>query len=219
MVTALDESGRMRNHWWWRPGWRTGRRMYTWHATFRDQPTLHDLVKRYQAALAPLGGLDLIPLPWLHLTMQGIGFTDEVDPHDVQRIQAAVRDRLRHRHPVRLCLRSPIVDPEAIMFRIDPADELRDIRDDIRTAIAQVWGAGRVPDPPEWTPHISIAYSNTDGPAEPYVKAVSSITAEPAAITLRHIQLIRIDRDSRLYKWETEATVPLGNDRQTEPQP
>jgi hypothetical protein len=56
----------MRNHWWWRPGWRQGRRMYTWHVTFGDQPRLHKIVTSYQNALARMPGLDLIPLPWLH---------------------------------------------------------------------------------------------------------------------------------------------------------
>lgn len=48
-------------------------------------------------------------------------------------------------------MRSPIVDPEAVMFRIDSADEPRGIRDDIHAAIAWAWGAEHVPDPPEWT--------------------------------------------------------------------
>jgi hypothetical protein len=56
MVTVLDASGRMRNHWWWRPGWRVGRRMCTWHATFEGHPALHGLAERYQAA--PLLGTD-----------------------------------------------------------------------------------------------------------------------------------------------------------------
>jgi hypothetical protein len=73
----------MREHWWWRPGWRIGRCMYTWHVTFAAQPRLRDLVTVYQDALAPLPGLDPIPMQWLHLTMQGIGFTDEVSSQDI----------------------------------------------------------------------------------------------------------------------------------------
>jgi 2'-5' RNA ligase len=210
MVTVLDASGQMRDHWWWRPGWRVGRRMYTWHATFEGQSALHECAERYQSALSPLPGLDIIPLRWLHLTIQGVGFIDEVDRQDVERIVAAVRDRLRRHRPVTFEVQSPIVDPEAIMFRVRPADALQQIRDDIRAGIADVWGADRVPDSPEWAPHISIAYSNTPGPAEPYVNAVTSIAPEPVAVTLREVQLIRLDRDIRLYMWETEAMAPLG---------
>jgi hypothetical protein len=74
---------RMRRHWWWRPGWRPGRRLYAWHLTFGDQTVsrgqadLRRVVGDYQARLAELPGLDLVPAEWLHLTMQSIGFADE----------------------------------------------------------------------------------------------------------------------------------------------
>src|SRR6202035_5627646 len=72
------DAERMRDHWWWRPGWRPGRRMYAWHFTFDGETALHELVDVYQQRLAGLPGLDPIPRQWLHLTTQGIGFTDEV---------------------------------------------------------------------------------------------------------------------------------------------
>ena len=28
----------VRNHWWWRPGWRAGRHFYACHLTLNDQP-------------------------------------------------------------------------------------------------------------------------------------------------------------------------------------
>jgi len=70
-MNESDSLERMRDHWWWRLGWRTGRSMYTWHVTFDDQPQLHELVGSYQTALAPLPGLDLIPVRWLHLYHAG----------------------------------------------------------------------------------------------------------------------------------------------------
>jgi hypothetical protein len=33
----------MADHWWWRPGWRPGRRMYTWHVTFGEAPEVQAL--------------------------------------------------------------------------------------------------------------------------------------------------------------------------------
>jgi hypothetical protein len=66
----------MRRHWWWRPGWRPGRRLYAWHLTLRDQTVsqgqadLRQVVGAYQARLAGLAGLDLVPAEWLHLTVQ-----------------------------------------------------------------------------------------------------------------------------------------------------
>jgi hypothetical protein len=42
---------RMRDHWWWRPGWRIGRSFYTWHITFGDQPAIDQLADGYAPAL------------------------------------------------------------------------------------------------------------------------------------------------------------------------
>jgi hypothetical protein len=44
----------MRNHWWWRPGWREGRHIYACHLTFDDQPQLRELVADYQQALSSM---------------------------------------------------------------------------------------------------------------------------------------------------------------------
>src|SRR4051794_39008380 len=90
---------RMRDHWWWRPGWRVGRSFYTWHITFTDQPAAAQLVADYAPMLAQLPQLEPVPLEWLHLTMQGIGFTDEVDRADVDRIVDAAHKRCAELEP------------------------------------------------------------------------------------------------------------------------
>ncbi|MFG1705419.1 2'-5' RNA ligase family protein [Nonomuraea sp. M3C6] len=199
----------MRDHWWWRPGWRVGRRMYTFHTTFQDQPALHRLVAAYQAPLSALNGLDLIPYQWLHLTMQGIGFTDEVSDADIAAITRAAATRLESVGPVQLAFTRPVTDPEALQFHVQPADRMRVIRQAVRQAIADVWDPERIPDAEQWTPHVSIAYSNSDGPIELYAKALDSVQAEPVTITIRRIQLIVLDRDEHVYRWTTKATIPL----------
>ena len=88
-------TGRMADHWWWRPGWQPGRRMYTWHFTFDGQPAVHDLAAAYQARLAGLPDLDMIPARWLHLTTQGVGFTDEVTDSETDALLAATEKRLK----------------------------------------------------------------------------------------------------------------------------
>ena len=123
-----DLPDRMRDHWWWRPGWLAGRSMYTWHVTFEDQPELHELVQDYQKALAPRPGLDLIPVRWLHLTMQGIGFTSEVTPQDAADIVEAARGRLATCQPVPLSIGPAMVDPEAILLDVSPSGALNPVR-------------------------------------------------------------------------------------------
>lgn len=208
-MSAIGPSDHMMNHWWWRPGWRVGRRMYTWHFTFDDQPQLHELVSAYHAALNPFPGLDLIPERWLHLTTQGIGFTDEVDVAEIADIADAARKRLANQRPAFLTAGPAIVDPEAIMFEVAPANALAPVRAAIRAAISDVRGAGNVPESDEWTPHISIAYSNGDGVASPYIAAVESVPNPPVTLTVSRVNLIELSRDTRLYQWTTKAEVPF----------
>ena len=208
-MSAIGPSDHMRDHWWWRPGWRVGRSMYTWHVTFDDQPQLHELVSAYQSALSSLPGLDLIPERWLHLTMQGIGFTDEVSEREIADIADAARKRLANQRPVPLTVGRASVDPEAIMFDVTPTDALSPIRSAIRAAISDVRGAAEVPESEEWTPHISLAYSNSNDVAAPYIAAIDSVSNPPVTLTISKAHLIELNRDARLYQWTTEAEVPF----------
>jgi hypothetical protein len=183
--------------------------MYTWHVTFDNQPGLHELVNAYQAVLTPLPGLDVIPLRWLHLTIQGIAFTDEIDQPEIADIAEAARKRLDNQPPVILAASPAIVDPEAIMLEVEPADSLNLVRASIRAGIADVRGAAQVPESEQWAPHISVAYSNSDGPAAPYIDALSSVLARPVSITVSAVQLIELNRDAHLYQWVRKAEVPL----------
>ncbi|MEN8655137.1 2'-5' RNA ligase family protein [Streptomyces sp. 21So2-11] len=125
----------MRDHWWWRPGWKAGRRFYNWHLTFDEQPEVHRLAEQYRTALAPVGGLDLIPDRWLHLTMQGIGFLGDIDGQNLRAIVEAATQRLAEVPAFGVTLREPIVDPEAILVPMEPAAPVRAVREAIRAAI------------------------------------------------------------------------------------
>jgi hypothetical protein len=185
--------------------------MYTWHVTFDDHPQLHELASAYQAALSPLGGLDLIPMRWLHLTMQGIAFTNEIAPREVADIAEAARKRLSNQRPVSLTVGPAIVDPEAIMFEVTPTDALTPVRTAIRSAIADVRGAAKVPETGEWTPHISLAYSNCDEVAAPFIAAVASVRNPPVTLTVSRVHLIELNRDTHLYEWTTTAEAAFPN--------
>ena len=198
----------MADHWWWRPGWKPGRRMYTWHITFADQPSIQDLAARYQAKLSGLPGLDLIPARWLHLTTQGVGFTDEVSDTDVDAIADRARQRLAKVDPVQATLGPATVTPEAILLDVVPLPELRRIRHELRASITDVWGPDRLMEGDDWTPHVSVAYSNSTAPAPPYLAAVEN--GDTASVPISHVQLIVLDRDQRMYEWTTRADIPLG---------
>jgi hypothetical protein len=74
-----------------------------------------------------------------------------------------------------------------------------------------VWGAARVPEPAGgFTPHVSLAYSNTDGPDDPYAAALAAMAPRSATVETAAVQAISLGRDAHLYRWATLATVPLG---------
>ena len=200
----------MADHWWWRPGWQPGRRMYTWHFTFDGQHAVHDLAAGYQARLAPLPGLDLIPARWLHLTTQGVGFTDEVSDDEVTALTSASAERLKDFTPQRVTLGPARVTPEAILLDVAPAAGLAGIRHQLREAIRNVLGAGRLMEGKSWTPHISVAYSNGTGPQAPYVAALDD--AQTAETVIGTVELIVLGRDNQLYEWTTRSVVPLPGD-------
>jgi 2'-5' RNA ligase len=197
----------MADHWWWRRGWRPGRRKYTWYFTFDGRQEVHDLAATYQARLAALPGLDLIPARWLHLTMQGVGFTDEVSDEDVAALLAASVGRLRGFAAQRVTLGPARVTPEAILLHIMPTDGLASIRHELRGAIADVLGAARLAGGDEWIPHVSVAYSHGTGPQAGYVAAVESGGTTETVIST--VELIVLGRDHRVYEWTTRGDVRL----------
>jgi len=206
---VINRPDRMRDHWWWRPGWRVGRRLYTWHLTLEGQDELHRLVGAYQAHL-DIPELDLVPLEGLHLTMQGVGFTDEVGQQDLEEILVAAQRRCEPLTPFTLTLGPARVHPEGVNLPVAPEAPVRWLRMAIRDAIAAVWGAERVPESAEdFRPHVTMAYSNANGPAAPVIEQVERAGVLQAAATIHAAQLIDLERDIRVYRWKTRAAVPL----------
>ncbi|TDC37657.1 2'-5' RNA ligase family protein [Micromonospora sp. 15K316] len=207
---AVPHATHIRNHWYWRPGWGIGSRFYTWHITFDGQPEIEHLTDQYRALLSQQPSLDVIPNQWLHLTMQGIGFVQDVAPEDIDAIVAAARTRSAQLAPFKLTIGAPHVDPESIQIAVDPVEPVRQLRTAIRAAIADVWGSDRVPEPAEpYNPHLSLAYTNTEGPAAPLVEALASAPDLNASAEINSCQLIILNRDSGMYVWEPYATVKL----------
>lgn len=195
-------------HWWWRPGWLVGRRFYTVHATFADIPAVQDLAAKARDRLAGLPGLDLIPGQWLHLTMQGIGFADEVSDADLSAIITAAQARLAVVSPVTVAIGPPVVAGEGVTCWASPPRALDPVRDAVRAGIADVWELEGVPEANDWSAHVSVAYASADGPGEPIQAALGGL-ADVAEAAIGAVDLIRLGRDDRLYEWETITSLPL----------
>ena len=153
----------LRNHWWWRPGWMVGRHYYACHLTLDDQPQLRQLVSRYQQAIANQPGLDLIPTQWLHITMQGIGFTFEIGAAELHALADALTQELSKIGPPAVSFRYLTVHPEAIYLKAHPADVLYPLRARMYRAVIDVFGANSspedMPSPSQFVPHVALPMS------------------------------------------------------------
>jgi len=142
--------------------------------------------------------------------MQGIGLVAAVSEEDAREIVAAVHARCGVLAPLTRTLGPALVDSEGITLRVAPTEQVQELRSTVRAGIADVWGADHVPESADdFTPHVSLAYSNTDGSAAPYAEALDSLEPASATVTIRATQLIVLGRDEHLYRWEPYATVAL----------
>jgi 2'-5' RNA ligase len=199
-------------HWWWRPGWEVGRRFYTFHVTFSDGPAVQSLAAKARERLARQPPLDLVPEEWLHLTMQGVGFADEVSDSDLSAVVSAARNELAVVSPVTVMIGPPVVASEGVTCWASPPRALDPVRDAVRAGIAGAWGPERVPETAEWSAHVSVAYAAADGPGDPIEAALDGLS-DVAEATIRTVDLIRLRRDQRVYEWDTVASLPLGGIR------
>ncbi|MGH3988259.1 MAG: 2'-5' RNA ligase family protein, partial [Pseudonocardiaceae bacterium] len=164
----------------------------------------------YAPVLHDLPTLDPVPARWLHLTMQGIGFTDEVDHSDVDAMADAAQDRCAALAPFTVTLGAARVDPEALMLLVRSTEPDAQLRAAIRAAIADVWGPDNVPEDADgFRPHVSLAYSNAAGPAKPVIRRLGAQSVTAAEIAVHRAALIDLNRDHRVYEWNDIATADL----------
>ena len=136
----------MRDHWWWRPGWRPGRSFYTWHLTFADRPQMDDLVSHYAQVVREFPTLDEVGFSGLHLTIQGVGFTDETSVRDVETIATRTQQLCSAIDPFWVAVGPAIVEPETVKLPMHPVEMLMQLRIALRQGIADVWGEDNIPE-------------------------------------------------------------------------
>jgi 2'-5' RNA ligase len=205
----------LRDHWWWRPGWREGRHFYACHIVFPNHEDLAQLVAAYQEPLRELPGLDLIPQRWLHLTMQGIGFVDQVGEVGRAAVLDALTRGLRDAVVPKVTFARPTVVREAIYLLAEPPDELQQLRMAAREAISEALGADRIPDALEhsqdYHPHVSVAYSSATQPSGPILEALATVQPTPVTVRLDTVYLLEFHRDHRMYEWTSATPIRVGS--------
>ncbi|MGN2636431.1 2'-5' RNA ligase family protein [Nocardia takedensis] len=148
----------------------------------------------------------------LHVTLQGIGFADEVSETDVDRIAGAATRLLAHHPPINLKIGPPIVDEETIQLPIADPTPLRRVRDDLQAAIAEIWGHDRVPEVGSpFRPHLTLAYSTGVTPIAHLARMLTRSSLESVTVDnlVTAVSLIELNRDNGRYEWSTLAIAPM----------
>jgi 2'-5' RNA ligase len=183
----------------------------TWHVTFGGAQALHELVDRYQRALAPLPGLRPVPIQWLHLTVQALGYDDEGE-RAAEASTSAVVDAVARLRPFEITFGRPVVHGEAVAIEPEPADPLEELWHTIRSAIGEDALPSRSQQRDGLHPHVSIAYGNADVDASPHVAALAGVPDAEAVVPITGVDLIRQTRvlaPEWVYRWTPVTTARL----------
>ena len=183
--------------------------MYTMHLTLQDAPTAEAAILRPQQSLAAVDVLRPVPIEGLHLTMTGVGFTDEVAAGQLHEVAQQVFARTEAMSTAPLVLDSMLVGAEAVMLRARHESWLEELLTHQREAVDEVLG------PHEWGPfhpHVSIAYADgataIKGEFEGFAEDIAPLG--PVVVERPTLTLMRLGRDRRVYEWDVVRELPLG---------
>jgi 2'-5' RNA ligase len=195
----------LRNH-WARP---VGPHSYYWYLTFHDHPELHTLVIQCQEAIG-FPYYDLTPLNELHLTIDRIGYARDLGPDQLADIESAATCACQNVSPLALTIGSLGGTRGAVGFSALPAEPIRSLRNTLRAATISVF-----PEAPvvrsELYPHVTIAYSNSEGiPAKEVTAAVRRLRAAASVtVTVREAAIVLLERRERSYTSHVIARIRL----------
>ncbi len=153
-----------------------------------------------------------VPRQWLHITLQGLGFTDEVSRADVEQIVAAAAKYLRRRDSFDATFGLPAADRETIGLAVT-APELVQVRADLQCAIGDVWGVDNVPERDDrFGAHLSLAYSTGERSISELQQLIVRANLDQLLVSehISAVSLIELNRDHHQYEWAEVASVLLG---------
>lgn len=205
----------MRNHWAREEAWRPGQRLWALYVTCGSMPPLVEHATAYQESLSQVRGLDLVEPRWLHMTVLGVGFVEEVDPDGMARLLDRVTTLAAAAPPVDLVAAAPRARTDAVWMSVSTTPSIVPLREDLADAVRTCLGREphALPLPRAgFTPHISIAYANADPPrAEEVDEHLSEVDRPPTSFRASHLSLLRLRRGDARWSWDQEQRIPFGD--------
>jgi 2'-5' RNA ligase len=180
-----------------------------WHILVGDQPGARDVAEAAQQRLADFSGLHMTPRKWLHITTLVVGSTDEITEDQQQDMLSTASSLLAEVPPVPVTLGRVLYHPEAIILTAHPAEALARVRGAIQSATLKATGTeGHTEGPADWMPHMTIAYSEAEQPAEPLINALGRELPN-RAITVNAVSLVVQRGAERLWDWHPVGRATL----------
>ena len=208
------ESRTLVNHWVEAPEWLDDRRLWAFYITFEGATALHEVVAAYQNKLRSIDGLDMVDRRWLHLTIQGAAFTDELDAEGYRLLSRAVANLAEREPPLDLVVQRPRPASDAVWMQVIPSRPLDTLRDRLRSIATGILGSDELyalPTPKGgFNPHISIAYANSSAARVDDINAaIEQVGAPDIRIRAPYLSLLSLRRDAREWTWTAEERFPL----------
>lgn len=214
-AAAVIDDDQLVSHWEELAEWPPERLLHACYLTMSDQPDLRALVADYQQQLAPIAGLDLIQPEWLHMTIQGVRFIDEVHPESIIELAWRLDDLFRTVRPFEVVVERPVGSADSILMPVRPIEPLAAIREDMRHLLASLPAFGELFVLPgqqgDFDPHISIAYVNAPTSGRLVSEALAACPHAPLRITVSKVSMIMLGRSDRRYHWLDERAIPFGD--------
>ena len=208
MTTTTKVSGVnfLRDHWQWRPDWAVDRAYLLWYLTFVEAE-LEARIHTVQQALTDVPALDLVPPSWLHVTLDDVGFVDELLPAVVDDVIAAARVGLRDVELPSLRLGPIATTASAVVLLAEPADELSRLRDRLRAATIAVLGTRALAELQNFRPHVSLAYASRAVARESLEARLSATQADPIVVPTAQVTLAAVTRRDHHYQWTVREVL------------
>jgi 2'-5' RNA ligase len=201
----------LRDHWLWRPEWVADRACLLWYLTFESHPDLTRQAEQVRACLCEVEKVDVVPPAWLHLTLDDVGFADELAPGQVEDVVASAHAAVTGWRCPELTLGPLAPMDDSVVLAAGPGAELADLRDRLHAATSSVLGAGAHGCLDEFRPHVTLAYLNDACEPEAVMAPLAVVAGAQVVVAGPRLTLASVTRRDRHYQWTACAQAPLSD--------
>ena len=200
------------DHWVPSQEWAPQRYLAACYLTLADGSPLLPVVAAYQRELSALPGLDLVERRWLHVTVQGVEFSDRFDAVHMPAFLAALRDHLAELPPMHLVASEAVLGGSGIFLPLHPAEPVAEIQQVVRRLVRTHLGIEApyvLPGQDRWPPHLTVAYANAHIPAAEVLPRLEAVAHEPLPVRFDRLSFLSLRRMPRSWEWTDEQSFGL----------